>query len=596
MQLVFSPQAKERLAEYVGNIYESPRYFNLMVKKADTYMPFIEEAFRDEGVPEDLKYLAIQESGLRADAVSTSNAVGFWQMKESTAREAGLEVNEDIDERMHIYRASRAAARYLSQGNKDFDNWVYGIIAYYEGLTGAVPHTEPQYYAVDRMMVDETLHWYAMKAIAHKIAYAEALDMGVKPELWLEPFSTNGESNLRKLYQAHDLEEAEFLTYNKWILNPKRLPRTGNYTYYIARNRETYAGHQEDPLKAYPTEMLSEGTVTLPSGRPQGPPDPEQPQPSYPVQRPPSGSPRPASSPRQTPPPPRPMPGDQDALATLPFAKARPMDDLSKEEAAVFDLQYDLDYGTQYIQYDSSLKLAHVAIRYGLSSQDLKLWNGLGPYEEPRHGAIIYLVKPRKAKYHVVMPGESLPQIAAMHQRTLAQVKQKNRMEEWNFDIYVGQKLYLRKTKPRDEKLIILDGLMMQLMQQAEATPADAKAREAESQPQAELATLETPPPVEAEILDTSQPSQVEDSAPGWEAPPTPPGTEAAGDPSSAPSGANPSPRETRWVTHVVQSGETLWNISQKYQTKVEIIKRINKLADDGIHEGQVLQILARDK
>jgi membrane-bound lytic murein transglycosylase D len=70
MELTFSLGAKKKLQAYVNSIYESPRFFNTMVEKADTYMPFIEEAFRDAALPMDLKYLVIQESSLKADAVS----------------------------------------------------------------------------------------------------------------------------------------------------------------------------------------------------------------------------------------------------------------------------------------------------------------------------------------------------------------------------------------------------------------------------------------------------------------------------------------------------------------------------------------------
>ena len=81
------------------------------------YFPIIENIFKEEGVPDDFKYLSLQESGLISDAVSTSNAVGFWQFKDFTAREVGLRVDKQIDERKNIVSSTRGAAVYLKRNN-----------------------------------------------------------------------------------------------------------------------------------------------------------------------------------------------------------------------------------------------------------------------------------------------------------------------------------------------------------------------------------------------------------------------------------------------------------------------------------------------
>ncbi|RMG31898.1 MAG: LysM peptidoglycan-binding domain-containing protein [Bacteroidetes bacterium] len=541
IQLTFTADAKRKLAEYVGRIYESPRYFNQMVNRADTYMPFIEEAFTEVGVPHDLKYLAIQESGLRPDAISTSRAVGFWQLKRDAALEVGLQVDEQVDERMHIYKASLAAARYLSKANKDFDNWVYALIAYYEGLTGAVPHTEPKYYGEKRMTISAELHWYALKAIAHKIAYEEAIAMGSVPQLWLQPYSTAGETHVRKLCLAHKISEEDFLAVNKWIVDPKRLPKGRNYTYYIPRTRETYAGHIPDPVKM--EQQLAANQ----------PPTNSQP---LPLQEEPPASPPPvahqaATSLPATPSTPSPGPA---------YQQAAPVSQLPQQAYAMFDLQQDIHYGIDYLLYDGSLLVPQIANRYGIRLSKLLMWNGLSPHEEPAKGSILYLVKPKKARFHVVMPQENLAMIAFMHGRTPAQLQQKNRMKHTDFAIYAGQKLYLKKTRPRNEKLIIFDLF-------APESPATAQADE---KPHANELSGE---PLEADNQPTAASPGEEESA-GPEVPEV----------------------RSRWVTHIVQSGESLWQISQLYNTKVDIIKRINELSSDAIYEGQVLRILAREE
>ena len=73
----------------------------LFIKRANRYFPLIERVLEKYDVPDDFKYLAVAESGL-THAVSPARAVGFWQILSGTAREYGLEVNDEIDERYHM--------------------------------------------------------------------------------------------------------------------------------------------------------------------------------------------------------------------------------------------------------------------------------------------------------------------------------------------------------------------------------------------------------------------------------------------------------------------------------------------------------------
>lgn len=233
MHLTFSPNAKIKIKKFVDQIQQSPRYYKEMVKRAHMYFPHIEMAFRTVNIPEDLKYLCIQESGLRSDVVSTSRAVGFWQFKERTGQNMGLTINEKIDERQHIYQSSKAAARYLTESNKNFNNWVYAVIAYYEGLAGTAAHTNPQYYEVDSMLITEELHWYALKAIAHKIAYDKSTSTLDNALIFLQPYNTNGATSLKRITEFHRISLEDFFMYNKWLLGKNSLQKNQNYIYYI---------------------------------------------------------------------------------------------------------------------------------------------------------------------------------------------------------------------------------------------------------------------------------------------------------------------------------------------------------------------------
>ena len=110
MRLNLTSEARKKIQTDVDALIRHEKYFNAKVKKVDAHLPIIEQVLREENVPDDIKYLVIQESALVGDAVSTSNAVGYWQFKEATGREVGLTINREVDERMNIVTATRGPA------------------------------------------------------------------------------------------------------------------------------------------------------------------------------------------------------------------------------------------------------------------------------------------------------------------------------------------------------------------------------------------------------------------------------------------------------------------------------------------------------
>src|SRR5680860_45097 len=107
MDLRLNEQARLEIQQDVDALYRSPTYFKIKLDRVNLYMPIIERVLKEQGVPEDLKYLVIQESSLISDAVSTSNAVGFWQFKKGTAEEVFLRVDNQIDERKNIVSSTK---------------------------------------------------------------------------------------------------------------------------------------------------------------------------------------------------------------------------------------------------------------------------------------------------------------------------------------------------------------------------------------------------------------------------------------------------------------------------------------------------------
>lgn len=125
---------KERLdRELSVNAYwQSSTLLN--IKASNRYFPVIERILAEEGVPDDFKYLAVAESNLR-NVVSSANAKGFWQFRKLAAKEMGLEVNDEVDERYHVEKATRAACKYLKQLHRRFGSWTDASASYNIGPT-----------------------------------------------------------------------------------------------------------------------------------------------------------------------------------------------------------------------------------------------------------------------------------------------------------------------------------------------------------------------------------------------------------------------------------------------------------------------------
>jgi hypothetical protein len=116
----------------------------LWLKRSRRYMPYIEQALKENGMPDDLKYIVIAESALKPYAVSNKGAVGYWQFIPETGKNYGLAVNGNKDERRNFFASTKAALSYLKNLYGMLGSWTLAAAAYNMGEEGLLAEIHEQ--------------------------------------------------------------------------------------------------------------------------------------------------------------------------------------------------------------------------------------------------------------------------------------------------------------------------------------------------------------------------------------------------------------------------------------------------------------------
>jgi membrane-bound lytic murein transglycosylase D len=131
-----APEVRERLErEMLISLGNRPQVI-LWIKRAGRYLPYIEKALQENGMPDDLKYVAIAESALKIHDRSVKGATGVWQFMEGTGVRYQLKVNDERDERLSFFAATRAALDYFKELHALFGSWTLAAAAYNMGESG----------------------------------------------------------------------------------------------------------------------------------------------------------------------------------------------------------------------------------------------------------------------------------------------------------------------------------------------------------------------------------------------------------------------------------------------------------------------------
>jgi membrane-bound lytic murein transglycosylase D len=175
---------KERYdKELLVNVYWQSQTV-LMIKRANRFFPVIEKILKQHNIPPDFKYLAVAESGLQ-NVSSPAGAVGYWQFLEKTGKMYGLEITEEVDERLNIERSTEAACRYFAEAYRIFGSWALVAASYNMGIDGVKKQLEQQkvssYY--DLYLNTETSR-YVLRTLALKEIMERPESFGFNVAQW----------------------------------------------------------------------------------------------------------------------------------------------------------------------------------------------------------------------------------------------------------------------------------------------------------------------------------------------------------------------------------------------------------------------------
>lgn len=244
----------------------------LMLKRASRYFPAIEKVLKENNIPDDFKYVALIESGF-LNVVSPSNAAGFWQFLDNTAKQYGLEVTEEVDERYNVEKATSAAARYFLASYGKYKNWTLTAASYNAGAGRITREIERQKIAdFYNMYLNQETSRYIFRILAMKLIYEDPTAYGffvrkrdLYPSIPTKQIPvTTGISDLITFAANNKVNYRILKEFNPWLRSDKLTVAPGK-NYVIQLPKEGFTGYKklQSELKDA-DEIMGKGNLDTP--------------------------------------------------------------------------------------------------------------------------------------------------------------------------------------------------------------------------------------------------------------------------------------------------------------------------------------------
>ena len=236
--------------------------FQRFIRNGERYKEIVEQIFDSYGLPKDLYYVGVIESGYQNRAKSHAGAVGPWQFMKATARRYGLKVTKSIDERKNIYKSTQAAALYFQDLYNIFGSWELALAAYNAGEYGVIRRIRGantrDYYELSKRKIlpKETRHYVpkliaAMETIKNAHLYGFKTNENVKSRYTAaKAVKVRKSVSLKKLSRKYNVSQKIIKDLNHDILN-SYIPYMGRkgFDLYIPSNKNTYLANLEEETR-----------------------------------------------------------------------------------------------------------------------------------------------------------------------------------------------------------------------------------------------------------------------------------------------------------------------------------------------------------
>jgi membrane-bound lytic murein transglycosylase D len=261
VKVLVHASAKPILEKEWNMISSNRKYVAGLIAKMRLYFPVIEPILKQGNIPDEFKYLCVQESSLNPNAISTSQAVGYWQFKYETAKDVGMSVNKEVDERRHILESTKGAVNYFTRNNGVLNNWISTLLSYRMGL-GALKKSP--YYTKwqnkTEIEIDSSTDWYVLRFMAYKNFWESQVgcfsdSTAEKSDVSLVCYKNVQGKNLYDLSDELNISFDDLKKHNPWILKDY-LPNDKMYTIYHPSNLSEFSS--TSPTKAPKIEIKQE--------------------------------------------------------------------------------------------------------------------------------------------------------------------------------------------------------------------------------------------------------------------------------------------------------------------------------------------------
>ncbi|MFH1829220.1 MAG: LysM peptidoglycan-binding domain-containing protein [Pseudomonadota bacterium] len=216
------------------------RHFVRYLERSARYLPLMKAILQEQGMPTDLVYIALIESGFNNHAYSRAAAVGPWQFIRSTGKIYGLEVNEWVDERRDPVRATYAAARMFRDLYQDYGDWYLAMVGYNAGpgrVAKAMEITGSRDFwvmAEDRTALKPETRDYVPKFIAAMIMARQPEKFGFRNLNFHEPWehesaAVETQTDISVIAKCAGVAEHEVLDLNPHLIRGATPPNHNNY-------------------------------------------------------------------------------------------------------------------------------------------------------------------------------------------------------------------------------------------------------------------------------------------------------------------------------------------------------------------------------